>query len=103
MIMRKFAFIVALIGLCVLLGFLLREPRRVSSLDGLLVGSAVAIEGYVSEERNFGSGKLLIVGEIPVFCECSRSYLDSLVKISGVVERFPDDLRVRAFSVNIVS
>ena len=101
--MRKFAFIVAIIGLGVLLGFLLRGPRNVSSLDGLLVGTVVSVEGYVSEERNFGSGKLLIIDEIPVFCECSRSYLGSLVKITGVVERFPDNLRVRAFSVNIAS
>ena len=99
MVMRRVAFYIAIIGLGILLGLLLREPKEVSSLDGLIVGSVVKIDGFVEEERNFGSGRLLIIDEIPVFCECSEKYIGLRVYVEGVVERFPEDLRIRAFKV----
>ena len=63
----------------------------------------ISIKGIVDEERKFGSGKLLIVGDILVFCECSKNYIGLNVVVSGVIERFPEDLRVRAFSVKVIS
>ena len=101
--MRKIAFIAAIIGLGVLVAFLLKEPVFVETLDGLVVGEVVSIKGIVEEERKFGSGKALIVNDIPVFCECSKNYIGLNVVVSGVIERFPEDLRVRAFSVKVIS
>ena len=101
--MLKVAFIVAIIGLGVLTAFLLKEPVFVETLDGLVVGEVVSIKGVVDEERKFGSGKLLIVGEIPVYCECYENYIGLNVIVYGVVERFPEDLRIRAFKVTSLS
>ncbi|MEK6811016.1 MAG: hypothetical protein AABX96_00745 [Nanoarchaeota archaeon] len=100
--MRRIAFLIAILGLSILLSLLLREPIEVSSLDGLLPDTVVKIQGSVEEERNFGSGRLLIVDEIPVFCECSGKYVGSRVFIEGVIERFPEDLRIRAFKINLI-
>src|SRR3989338_6801596 len=82
--------------------------RRVSCVfvertDGLVVGEVVSIKGIVEEERKFGSGKALIVNDIPVFCECSKNYIGLNVVVYGVVERFPEDLRVRAFKIKVIS
>ncbi len=101
--MRRLAFFIAIIGLGMLLGLLLKEPTEVSSLDGVIVGSVVRVHGIVEEERNFGRGRLLIVDEIPVYCECSNKYIGLRVYVEGVVERFPEDLRIRAFMVRKVS
>ncbi|MBS3084175.1 hypothetical protein J4423_05195 [Candidatus Pacearchaeota archaeon] len=101
--MLKIAFITAIIGLGLLVALLLKEPVFVETLDGLVVGEVISIKGIVDEERKFGSGKLLIVGDILVFCECSKNYIGLNVVVSGVIERFPEDLRVRAFSVKVIS
>lgn len=100
--MRRIALIVGIIGLGVLVSFLISNGEEVSSLDGLVVGEVVSISGIVDEERKFGAGKLLIVDDIPVFCECHNEYAGKEVFISGMVERFPEDLRIRAFKVQIL-
>jgi hypothetical protein len=99
---RRIAFLVAISGLGFLIGFLLKGPFFVDSLDGLIVGEVVKIEGIVDSERKFGNGKMLIVNDVPVFCECSETYVGLKVIISGIVERFPEDLRLRAFIVQTV-
>jgi len=97
--MRKIAFLVGVLGLGVLIGFLIGKPSNVDSLDGLNVGDVVQIKGLVEEERNFGSGRLLIVNEMPVFCECTGKYGGLEVVATGIIERFPEDLRIRAFTI----
>lgn len=100
--MRKIALIIGVLGLGILIGLLLNKPLLVENIDNLIVGGAVEINGVVEEERKFGSGKLLIVRDIPVFCECYESYIGKMVSIDGIVEKFPDDLRIRAFRVEIL-
>ena len=101
--MRRIAFLIAIIGLSILLSLLLKQPTKISSLDGLLPGTAIEIQGTVDEERKFGSGKLIIINEIPIYCECSNKYIGSKVKVEGVIEKFPEDLRIRAFNIQIIS
>ncbi len=102
--LRKIAFLIAIIGLGILVAFLLKEPFKVSSLNGLTVGQTVEIQGIVMEERKFGTGKLLIIGlnEIPVFCECSEYYSGLNVAVYGIIEKFPENLRIKAFIVKIL-
>ncbi|MEK6909060.1 MAG: hypothetical protein AABX23_03350 [Nanoarchaeota archaeon] len=100
--MRKLAFVIGIIGLGFLVGFLLNEPFYVESLDGLIVGDIVKIQGIVDEQRRFGNGKLLTIRNISVFCECMDDYAGLDVVVSGIVEKFPQDLRVKAFSVQIL-
>ena len=101
--MRRIAFYIAIIGLSILLALLLKGPSKVSSIDGLEVGSIVKIQGLVEEERKFGHGKLLTINEIPVYCECSSKYAGLEVSVEGVIERFPEDLRIRAFNIRKIS
>ncbi len=101
--MRRIAFIVGIIGLGLLVSFLISNGEEVISLDGLVVGEVVSISGIVGEERKFGTGKLLIVNETPVFCECYLEYVGLNVFVTGMVERFPETLRIRAFRIEIIS
>lgn len=100
--MRRIALIIGLVGLGFLIGFLLYDGKNVESLDDLMIGEVVFISGIVESERKFGSGKLLIVGEVPVFCECEIDYTGLNVFVNGIIEKFPEDLRLRAFSVEIL-
>lgn len=101
--MRKIAFIIAVIGLAILIGLLLSNPKPVTTLEGLLPGTGVTISGTVEEARKFGTGTLLTINDVPIFCECLGSYVGKQVKITGMVERFPKDLRIKAFSIKVVS
>jgi len=101
--MRKIAFVITILGLSLLMAILLRKPVYVESLDGLVVGQSVEISGIVDEERKFGTGKLLVIDEVPVFCECSENYVGLDVVVYGIVERFPEDLRIKAFRVEVIN
>ncbi|MBM3232269.1 hypothetical protein FJZ21_02740 [Candidatus Pacearchaeota archaeon] len=100
--MRRTALIIGILGLGILVAFLLTDGLEVQNLDGLNVGEIVSIRGLVEQERKFGTGKLLIVNEIPVFCECENDYLGKNVAVEGIVERFPEDLRLRAFIIEVL-
>ncbi len=100
--MRRIALIVGIIGLGFIVAFLINQGKYVTSLDGSVVGEVVYVSGIVEEERKFGTGKLIIVDEIPVFCECSEEYAGLNVYVSGIVERFPEDLRIKAFSIKVL-
>lgn len=101
--MRRIVFLIAIVGLSILLSLLIKQPTKISSLDNIIPGKVVKIQGTVDEERKFGSGKLLIIDEIPVYCECSENYVNSRVYVEGVIEKFPEDLRVRAFKIVKIS
>ena len=100
--MRKVALIIAIIGLGFLVGFLLVKPKHIENLNGLAIGETVSLSGTVEEERKFGNGKLLIINEMPIFCECSAKYAGVNVYVEGIIEKFPETLRVRAFKIMII-
>lgn len=100
--MRRIAFIIGIIGLGFLVGFLLVEGFNIENLDGLIVGDIVSISGMVEEERKFGSGKLMVVGDIQIYCECENYYSGKNVFVEGVIERFPEDLRIKALYIKVL-
>jgi hypothetical protein len=97
--MLRIALIVGIIGLGVLIGMLLMGPKQIASLDGLNVGEVVEVNGVVEEEREFGNGKLLLINEIPIYCECNEEYIGEEVIVEGIVEKFPEDLRIKVFRI----
>lgn len=100
--MRKIALIITIIGLGILMELLIKEPRVVNSIDEVDIGETVRLEGIVEQERKFGNGKILMIDEISVFCECKGSYSGKKVYVEGIIEKFPDDLRIRAFKIQIL-
>ena len=100
--MKKLAIILGILGLGILVSLLIKGGQEVKNIDGLIVGEVVKIEGVVDSERKFGAGKLLIIEDIPVYCECDGKYSGKNVLVAGIIEKFPDDLRIRAFRVEIL-
>jgi len=107
--LRKYAFIVAILGIAVLLGLLILSPRELGSLDELDsigINEKVVLEGKVESEREFGDFKVLSVRGIEIVCECGgeddESYLDKEVKIIGLVEEFNDRKQVRVLRISEV-
>ena len=83
--MRKFALIISIIGIGVLLGLLFKPPKTIESLDESKDGEVVFIEGIIDEVRNLNSGSMIILNEISVFCECKNIRAGKNAKIEGVV------------------
>ena len=100
--MRKTALIIGIMGLGLLIAILLKDPKSISSLDNLKIGEVVRVEGLVENQRKFSTGQLLIIDEMPVYCECQNSYVGKSVSIEGIIEKFPDDLRIKAFKIQIL-
>ncbi len=97
--MRRFVLSAAVVGLGFLVALLLRSPAPVSSLKDLLPGIVVSLEGVASDWRFASYGSSFSINSIPIFCECSQSYEGIRVHVVGVVERYPERLRVHVLSI----
>ena len=97
--MRRFAFVVAIIGIGFLVGYLFKPARAVSSLKGLMNGEVVSIEGVVEEVRNTPSGKTLLIDGNSAFCGSCTVPVNSHVYVEGAVEEFDGRFRIRAFMI----
>ena len=104
--LRKYAFIIAILGIAVLLGLLMLSPKELYSLDELdsmEINEKVVLEGKVESERDFGDFKVLSVRGIEIVCECGgendESYLGKEVKIIGLVRKFNDNKQVRVLRI----
>lgn len=102
--LRKYAFIVAILGIAVLLGLLILSPKELDSsdeLDSMEINEKVVLEGKVESERDFGDFRILSVNSIEIVCECGdeESYLDKKVKIIGLVEEFNEKKQVRVLRI----
>jgi len=102
--LRKYAFIVAILGIAVLLGLLILSPKELDSsdeLDSMEINEKVVLEGKVESERDFGGFRIMgIEGkDFKVICECEESYLDKEVEILGLVEEFNDKKQVRVLRI----
>ncbi len=100
--MKRVALVLGILGLGLLVAFLINKPLPIESLDGLIVGEVVSITGIVEEQRKFGNGELLMIKEIPVFCECNGEYAGKNIMVQGIIERFPEDLRIKVFSIEVL-
>ena len=87
-VLRKIAFIIAIMGIGFLLIFLLAAQKEISSaeeVNSLAVNSKVMLIGFVESERDFGDFKIWNVNGIEVVCNCEESFLDKEVEIIGVI------------------
>ena len=99
--MRKFALIITIIGVGVLLIMLFIKPKEIDSLENIRRGTLVSINGIVSEEKSFQFGKTFKINKIPVFCECKQIYENKEVSAIGIVEDYYE-LRVRILKIEFI-
>jgi len=99
--MRRWAFVVAVFGMFVLVMFLGFFGKEVESLEGLEVNQKVYLEGEVVEERFlFGNSRLLVLDNgIELVCECSGSFKGRDVEVVGVVSEFEGNKQVEVLEI----
>lgn len=101
--MRRFAFVVFVIGMFVLMGFLIFFVKEVDDLEGLEINERVIVGGMVMDERViFGSEKLLILDNgIELVCECFGVFEGREILVEGVVMEFRGKKQVRVLSISV--
>lgn len=106
--MRRWAFVVFMLGMLVLVGVLVFYVREVESyleLEGLEINQRVRLSGEVVSERVlYGDEKLLELDSgIVLICEGCGSYLDKEIFVEGVVEEYEDGKQVRVLKLRVIN
>ncbi|MFH1425682.1 MAG: hypothetical protein ABIG28_03075 [archaeon] len=99
--MRRWAFVIFIIGMFVLLLFLGKSGERVENLEGLVENSKVIVSGEVVSERVIYEGTKLFVLDsgIELVCSCLGSFVGEEVEVEGVVEGYEGKKQVRVLEI----
>lgn len=105
--MRRFAFVVAFLGIFVLLGLLVflppKEIKSLGDLQDLRVNQKVFLTGKVESEKQFGDFNIMHVEGVEVVCECKRSYIDKDLEILGAVSEYEGKKQVSVLRIKILN
>ena len=98
--MRRFAFVIAIVGLFLLALLLNQKPKEVSDYEGLRnfeINSKVIVEGrVVSEKLIYDGNKILTLDNgLELICECSENFKGKIVEVVGIVEEYNDKKQIR--------
>tara|TARA_Y100000310_G_C20682631_1_gene816889 strand:- start:232 stop:636 length:405 start_codon:yes stop_codon:yes gene_type:complete len=104
--MRRWAFIVAILGLFVLAWLLFNlEEKEVfgeADLGGLVANTRVVVSGVVEEEKSYGSGARMILDNgVELVCDCF-GFGGKSVEAVGIVEDYTGVKRVRVLRIVII-
>lgn len=115
--LRKYAFIVAILGIAFLLGLLILPAKKIveersglveiNNLEELEINDKVIFSGKVGSESDFGDFKIWKLSAITsgaemdfdVVCDCRESYLGREVEIVGLVSEFNGERQVRVLRI----
>lgn len=88
--MRKWAFILFIVGMFVLFVFLMRGAREIESFEGLEINEKVLVSGLVVEERVLYEGTKLFELEngMELVCECNEQLEGKEIEAEGVVSEY---------------
>jgi hypothetical protein len=107
--MRRFAFIVALLGIVILLVFMgfpgmEIEVDGAGDLERLEINEKVFFSGSVESVRDFGDFKILIFNGVEVVCDCPSDFFGVGVEVEviGKVEEFNGKRQIKALKIKIV-
>lgn len=103
--LKKVSFIIAIIGISLLVVSLVFPAVKVEDLSGSEINSKVKFSGVVSDERDFGDFKIFKLegNDFEVVCDgCGDiSYLDQNVRVEGIVDEFRGERQVRVLKISI--
>lgn len=103
--MRRFAFIIAILGIFVMALLLefgsVREIESYAELEELEVNAKVLVGGNVVEERILYEGTRLLKLEngVEVVCECAGSFNGEKVLVEGAVSEYEGKKQVEALRI----
>ena len=105
--MKKIAFVVFIVGICVLAVFLNLPPRTVVSekdLNELEINEKIYVSGRVVEEKIISGNKKILYLEkgIEIVCECDGGFNDREVVVVGIVSEFDGKKQVEALEIKLI-
>ena len=108
MLLKKISFIISVMGIGVLLGFLLLPAKEITAedlsneLNKFEINEKISFTGRVDSERVIEQDFRILKLEnfdFDIVCECEESYLDKEVKIEGRVEEYNGEKQIRVFRI----
>jgi len=102
--MRRFAFVVLIVGMFVLVAALGFGEKKVMSYGDLIeleVNQKVFLRGVVESERVIYEGTKLIVLEngVELICGCSEIFYGKSAEVNGIVEEYEGKKQVRVLEI----
>lgn len=102
-LMRRFAFIFAVIGSVVLFLFLV-FPRADEFSENSFDGKLVYVKGVVVDERFYFGNKIYVLNsEVEVFCYCSESLVGEMIEVEGTVTIYKGRKQINAEFIRVLS
>jgi DNA/RNA endonuclease YhcR with UshA esterase domain len=103
--MRKWSFILYVLGMVCLILIYMLPGFEVESLDGMELNERVIVSGKVISERGIYSGtKLLELDSgIRVVCECVESFEGREVRIEGFISEYNGNKQVSVERIELLN
>jgi len=102
--MRRFAFIITILGLLALLVLLNKSPIQISNqeqLKGLEINTPVSITGKVIIEENIYETQRLLTLEnnIKLTCQCPQNLRNKEISILGIVSEYDNEKQITILKI----
>jgi hypothetical protein len=102
--MRRFAFIIAILGILVLAILMNLPPKEISDkeeLSSLEINQKVSIQGKVTSERIlYENQKLLVLdNKIELVCECPSAFKDKNISVLGIISEYDGKKQVTVLRI----
>ncbi len=100
--MRRSSFIFAILGISFLFYLLIFEEIKIEELkdlEDLEINSKIILVGFVDEEKDFGTFKILKIKGIDVVCNCFESYLNEEIIVEGYVSEYLGKKQIKTLSI----
>ena len=102
--LKKISFILAVVGITVLLILLILPGRKISDIDNMAINEKVILSGRIIDEGDYGDFKIWQMEgkDFDIICDCKESFLDKEVSIVGLVDDFNGEKQVRVLTARAV-
>ena len=104
--MRRISFIVAILGIFVLILLIWVIPARhvesVSDLGGVEDNQRVILSGVVESERNYYGALVFEINDIKMICSGCPSLKGKHVGVEGILEKYEDNVQVDVLQIKIL-
>jgi hypothetical protein len=102
--LRKVSFIIAFIGVCILLVFFTLPSKEFGNLEELRDNEKVTLTGKVVSERDFEDFRIFSLNryEIDLVCDGCESYFGEDVRVLGVINEYEGKKQVRVLEIIVL-
>ena len=98
--MRRWAFVVSILGMLVLAGFFVFDVKTADNLEELEINQKVRLDGTVlSEKASYGIRIFELDNGIELVCECNGGFKGKMVFVEGVVSEYKENKQIEVLKI----